>query len=97
MFGNGEVPPTATIATVPRGFGPVIDRLWSRAPRSGTPVPVRTVPTTTYPRPTRPLTGIFDYLPMPRVGSAMGFVFAAGFGIGLLSAAVIGAAIRRGS
>ena len=94
MFGNGEVPPTATISTVPRGFGPMIDQLWSRAPRSGTPVPVRTVPTTLYPRPTRPLTGIFDYLPMTRDSA---IVFAAGFGIGLLSAAVIGTAIRRGS
>lgn len=53
MFGNGESPPTATVSPMTRAVGPVLDRLWSRAPRGGVPVPTRTVPTSSYPRPTR--------------------------------------------
>lgn len=54
MFGNGEAPPTATVSPMTKAVGPVLDRLWSRAPRSGgVPVPTRTVPTSSYPRPTR--------------------------------------------
>ena len=59
MFGNGEAPPTATIAPT-KGVGPVLDRLWSRAPRAGGGglVPTRPVPTSSpYPRPQRPLGG----------------------------------------
>lgn len=56
MFGNGEAPPTATVSPMTKAVGPIIDRLWSRAPRSGAIVPSRPVPASSgYPRPTRPL------------------------------------------
>lgn len=57
MFGNGEAPPTATVSPATRAVGPVLDRLWSRAPRSGGGlVPTRPVPTSSpYPRPTKHL------------------------------------------
>lgn len=57
MFGNGEAPPTATVSPMRKAVGPVLDRLWSRAPRSGGGlVPTRPVPTSSpYPRPTKHL------------------------------------------
>lgn len=54
MFGNGEAPPTATVSPVTKAVGPVLDRLWSRAPRGGGGlIPTRPVPASAYPRPTR--------------------------------------------
>lgn len=96
MFGDGEAPPSGTISTITKAAGPIIDRLWSRAPRAGGLVPTRSVPTSSsYPRPTRPLMGIFDIIQMAPSRSEVKY-FAWGLGVATVAALLV-AASRRSS
>jgi len=94
-LGNGEPPPTGTLSTVTKAFGPVLDRLWSRAPRSGGGlVPTRPVPTSPDSRPTRPGLGLGNIVDYVRVLSSLpsrGEVtyFAWGFGVATVGALLI--------
>lgn len=51
----GEAPGSGNVAPAPKAAGPVIDRVWSRPPRSDAPAPSRPVPTGSRQWPTRPL------------------------------------------